>query len=246
MQSNSLRYVACVSYPRSGHHLTVSVLRRYFSDAFTYCQFYQKPDCETDCCQTFPCTNAAVTMTKNHDMDIARDGQDGIPRDPSVPYLVLVRNFLEAVVSDYNLFLRNHEDSQATWHSFATRKSDYYRRFVGKWIAAGDDLDKLVVHYEDLTQRPHEMFRQIAGFFEPTEAIDDERLGRVITASHLSDITPTGTKLIRKFGVKNRRRIEDFHHYDETFFAQLEAGVADVLSSQGYALRFQQASRQAS
>lgn len=181
-------------------------------------------------------------MTKNHDMDIARDGQAGIPRDPKVPYLIQVRNFLEAVVSDYNLYLRSHEDSIDTWRTFASRKSDYYRRFIDKWVRESNDLETLVVRYEDLTARPAEMFRQITEFFTPPELIDEARLQRVITESNLSDVTPTGTKLIRQFGVKNRRRIDDFHHYDAAFFTELETSVADVLTSLGYSLRYRQPS----
>ncbi|MDG2382815.1 MAG: sulfotransferase domain-containing protein [Pirellulaceae bacterium] len=235
--NNSLRYVACVSYPRSGHHLTAGVLRRYFADAFVYCQYYQQ-DADA-CCQSFPCTNAKVTMTKNHDMDIAENEQSGIPQLPGVPYLVLLRNFLEAAVSDYHLYLRGHEDSCEAWRAFATRKSVFYRRFVNKWLNKSPELEILIVRYEDLTARPLQTYSKITEFFKPSEPIDTEHLQNVIKQSSLADVTPTGTNVIHQFGVRNRRKIEEFAHYDKEFFAELEASVADELAAVGYPLRFQ-------
>ena len=88
-----LRYVACISYPRSGHHLTVRVLQQYFKHDFKYCQFYNSQ--EGNCCQSFPCTDESVRMTKNHDMELNRPNAVGLQKQPEVPYLVLIRNFLE-------------------------------------------------------------------------------------------------------------------------------------------------------
>lgn len=193
-------------------------------------------------------------MTKNHDMRIARANQTdkmhdatvnhgGVPKDPSVPYLILVRNYLEAVVSDFNLYLRSHEDGSEIWQTFAKRKTEYYRRFVTKWVLENEGLDALVVKYEDLTAQPESMFHQMIEFFQPKEQVDLEWLKQVINESNLSDTTPTGTKVLRNFGVRNRRKIEDFHHYDRGFFGELEEELSDTLTSLGYELRFQELRR---
>ncbi len=232
----SLRYVACVSYPRSGHHLTVRVLKHYFNGAFKYCQFYNKT-CE-DCCQSFPCTDPSVSMTKNHDMDLNRRLHTGLPKASGVPHLVLVRNFLEAVVSDYNLFLRQNDDTQQGWENFSQRKLLFYQRFINKWVLMDDGLEKLVVRYESLTTEPGRVFGQMIAYFHPPQPVDQDRLQRIIDEAVLEDVKPTGIEVIRKFGVRNRRRLEDFKYYDPQYFAQLESQLSAELNGLGYALRF--------
>jgi hypothetical protein len=231
-----LRYVACVSYPRSGHHLTVRMLTHYFKEDFRYCQFYNKT-CE-DCCQEFPCTDNSVSMTKNHDMDLNRPLSTGVVKQRGVPYLILIRNFLEAVVSDYNLFLRSNEDSREAWEGFSQRKLTFYKRFVDKWVLSDDGLEKLVVRYENLTARPLETFSEIVSFFHPPQAVDRVRLQRLIDDAVLEDVKPTGIEVIRQFGVRNRRRLEDFTHYDPGYFALLESQLSSELNQAGYARRF--------
>jgi hypothetical protein len=230
-----LRYVACVSYPRSGHHLTVRLLSHYFKDAFRYCQYYNQ---SCDCCQSFPCTNPSVSMTKNHDMDLSRPLNTGIAKQPGVPYLVLIRSFLEAVVSDYSLFLRNHEDSREAWESFAQRKLQYYQRFLHKWVLRHDGLEKFVVRYERLTEDPLETFAEIINFFHPPQPVNRQHLQRLIDDAALEDAKPTGTEVIRQFGVRNRRRLEDFKHYDPQYFAVLELQLSSEMSQLGYPQRF--------
>jgi hypothetical protein len=234
--SAPLRYVACVSYPRSGHHLTVRVLKHYFRDDFKYCQYYNKT-C-ADCCQTFPCTDATVSMTKNHDMDLNHCLHTGLPKQAGVPYLVLVRNFLEAVVSDFNLFLRQNDDTADAWHTFSQRKLLFYQRFLQKWVLSEDGLEKMLVRYETLTTEPLDAFSRIISFFHPPDAVDPERLQRIIDEAVLEDVKPTGIEIIRKFGVRNRRKLEEFKYYDARYFARLESQLAAELSQLGYPLRF--------
>ena len=233
----ALRYVACVSYPRSGHHLTMRILQHYFRKRFRYCQYYKEDD--VDCCRAFPCTNANVTMTKNHDMDLNDPSADGVPKLSEVPYLILVRNFLEAVVSDYNLYLRQHPDSLAAWRKFSRAKSVYYRRFLQKWVLSeDDDLQKLIVRYEALTENPLTEFRRVIEFFRPRDSIDETRLERLVQSAVLEDVRPNRVEVIRGFGIHNRRRIEDFQYYDPVYFGELEHELSDELSRCGYPCRF--------
>jgi hypothetical protein len=61
-----LRYVAGVSWPRSGHHLLVRMLKSYFGKVFEYCEFYEPQQC----CKQFPCARRGVVhFSKNHDFD---------------------------------------------------------------------------------------------------------------------------------------------------------------------------------
>ena len=240
--SSALRYVACISYPRSGHHLIVRVLESYFKEAFRYCNYtyfkhhYEQP-CE-HCCLTFPCIDPRVSMTKNHDMELNGRWNKGIPKVVGVPHLVLIRNFLEAVVSDYNLYVRENPDSLATWYYFSKIKSGHYRRFARKWITGNDRLEKLTVCYEDLTSNPLSLFSEIITFFHPHEPLDLRRLQNSIDTAVMEDITPTGINRILDYGVRSKRNVEDFKYYDPEYFAKLEAVVSDTLMQLGYPLRF--------
>ena len=231
-----LRYVACISYPRSGHHLTVRVLQQYFKNDFKYCQFYNSK--EGNCCQSFPCTDETVRMTKNHDMDLNRPDATGLPKPKGVPYLILIRNFLEAVVSDYNLFLRRNEDTYDAWVGFSQRKVRYYKRFMQKWVLEDDGLEKHIISYETLTASPVEEFQRMIEFFRPPTPVDEARLERIVNGAVLEDVKPTGIDVIRNFGVKNRRKLQDFKYFDEHHFAELEAQLDQEFERVGYPRRF--------
>lgn len=234
-ECQSIRYVACVSYPRSGHHLTVRILSHYFGRDFKYCQYYNEP---AGCCGNFPCTDSSVHLTKNHDMDLGKPLSLGLPKSNDVPYLVLVRNFLEAVVSDYNLYLRENEDTEDAWRQFSQRKSNFYQRFVNKWVLEDDGLEKLIMPYEKLTDDPIAEFSRMVQFFRPDQPIDRERLTRIVSDAVLEDVKPDKIDVIRKFGVRNRRKLEDFKYYDPVYFSELEAGLKTEFSQVGYPLRF--------
>ena len=212
------------------------VLQHYFKTDFKYCQFYNSQ--QDNCCQSFPCTDETVTMTKNHDMDLNRRWSSGLPKSKEVPYLILIRNFLEAVVSDYNLFLRNNEDTQDAWVGFSKRKVRYYKAFMQKWVLADDDLEKHIVSYETLTGAPLDEFKRSIEFFRPPTPVDEAKLGRIINNAVLEDAKPTGIDVIRNFGVKNRRKLEEFKYFDEHHFAELEAQLDQEFERVGYALRF--------
>jgi hypothetical protein len=214
----------------------VRVLKKYFGDNLKYCQF--NPAINKDCCQRCPCIDKSVTLTKNHDMDLERRLSWGLPKSPDTPYLILVRNFLEAVVSDYNMFLRRNEDSHQLWLDFSKRRLRYYERFVRKWVLSHDGIEKLIVSYEDLTADPLGSFRRIIEYFQPTEPIDWNRLSEIIESATLPDVRPTGVEMLRNFGVRNRRRVEDFQHYDPKYFAGLERRLTAVLLQTGYRLRY--------
>ncbi len=234
--TSPLRYVACVSYPRCGHHLAVRIVRHYFDQDFKYCQFYGKNS--ENCCLQFPCVDPSVTMTKNHDLGLAKEDGNGEQPVPGVPYLVLIRNFLEAAISDYNLFLRREEDSLRAWKTFSATKLKYYKRFLHKWVLNDIGTERLIVQYEQLTSDPVREFSRIIEFFHPPGPIDTERLTRLVQEAALEDVAPDGVRVVQGFGVRNRRRLEEFKHYDPIYFGQLEAELSDEFSSLGYAARF--------
>ena len=90
----NIRYVAGVSWPRSGHHLVQRLLQGYFGPHLSYDMFYHP---ELDCCRVFPCTRGRVHFSKNHDWDLSGVMSAGLP------YLIQYRSAAAAAVSDFEL-----------------------------------------------------------------------------------------------------------------------------------------------
>ena len=240
----ALRYVACVSYPRSGHGLTERVLRNYFQDQFTYCEFY-KPDPQS-CCKVFPCSKSGMTLSKNHDMGLKASAYSGIPKVDGVPYFVLYRNFLEAVVSEYERRLRlNHikQDSKAEWKLVCKQMLAYYRRFVKKWIFDPDPMERLLIRYEDLTEDPILTYTKVIEFFQPCDPVDRPRLQHIVEGARALSGTAMGVEYLPETRVRNRRVIEEFKYFDRSEFASLERQLAHEFMQLGYPLRYAEISQ---
>ena len=68
-------YVVGISWPRSGHHMLLRLLKLYFGPSFGYCSLYgdrpEHPEVP-QCCRCVPCTNAGkINFSKNHDFDLS-------------------------------------------------------------------------------------------------------------------------------------------------------------------------------
>ena len=111
-----------VSYPRSGHGAVYRIARRYFGEAFIYCDTNNKKICG---CESVPCINPERTFAKNHDFGL--QNSDGVPIIPSERYLIQFRSPVRSIVSNYYLFryrkLSRHRKSE--WREFALRSIAY-------------------------------------------------------------------------------------------------------------------------
>jgi hypothetical protein len=138
------RYVAGVSWPRSGHHLAVNVLKEYFGVNFSYCEFYTPKDC----CRAFPCVRRdSVKFSKNHDFHLRA------PISDSSPYLIQYRAFLPSVVSAYEMFVaQGQPDTPDSFENFATSVSGMYNAFLERWVfGTHSPRERLVLRYEEIT-----------------------------------------------------------------------------------------------
>ena len=110
------RNVQGVSFPRSGHHLLVNFLQRYFGGRFAYCEYYNH-------CQQQPCANPANNLQKSHDFGLE------LPADGAGDYLLQYRHPLYSITSNYFLHLRSLE---RRGRSFENRRlsPDQLRRWV--------------------------------------------------------------------------------------------------------------------
>ena len=216
--------------------MTVRIMRRYFGHDFRVCEFYH--DHHGDCCDCFPCINSSINLTKNHDFELTDPNHPGIPKVKSVPYLVMVRNYLEASVSGYHLFLRRNPDTRKSWKRYVEISLPHYQRFIQKWVRSNDSIEKLVIRYEDLTADPYRVLGEIASFFQPGEQLDTARLGQLIDSVESEDSDAKRTKLVKGSGVQATRKIEDFRHFTPRFFRNLEKELTDEFSALGYDRRY--------
>jgi len=135
-------YIQCVSIPRSGHHLLVDTLLKYYSGDidfsinqglkgtnpqnycepiragdFCYCAFYK-------CCQSVPCAKGTTNCQKNHDLDL------DLEYNPEWKYIIQYRAPLQFLTSFYNwrfvsAKIRNYTavDSKEEWLNFIGHKA---------------------------------------------------------------------------------------------------------------------------
>lgn len=236
---SSLCHVAGVSYPRSGHHVTQRVLDAYFGPRFRYCEFYRVQAGE--CCKAYPCRNPAVVMSKNHDFGLIGWLGRGVRPHPGVRHLVLIRRYLEAAVSEYEMIRRANpaaDDSRDAWRGFARSRVRYYRRFVTKWFLDGERRACHRVRYEDLTARPLAVLQEIVRLFDPDQPVDIGRLQACIDGVSAASVGPGPFALVPGQGVRDRRRLEDFRWFDADDFAAIERPLGSVLERCGYPPRF--------
>lgn len=210
-----LRYVAGVSWPRSGHHLLVRFFDSYFGRRFLYCDFYPP---ETDCCRSFPCKwQDRITFSKNHDFEL------GITRTADVPYLVQYRTFWPSVVSNYELFLlAGQEDSKELFQLFARDRLPAYLGFHEKWIEQPEPERMLIIKYEDLVADPFQHLVSVVRYCSPTEFVNLNRIAATIASIAAQTIIDRRDVILPEAGIVSPRKVEKFRYYDADFFAALE------------------------
>ena len=203
-------YLAGVSWPRSGHHLLMRLLEAYLGPSFGYCEFYEPEDC----CKTFPCARAGrINVSKNHD-DHFR-----LPQRDDINYLIQVRDFIPALISNFELHVRegNGPDTAEEFRLYASKQWTRYRKFMRKWVESGFASRQLVVDYAWLVDDPVAVVATTLRWLDPAIRPDTARLKEIVRSitgiSHdSSGAVETGA------GVRVTRVPETFRHYDPDLF----------------------------
>ncbi len=209
--------VEFVTFPRSGHHLLVSLLTEVVPD-IGYCERYH---CSGRCRGDggggmVPCIDESKNIVKNHDYGL-RTCVDSRSR-----YVVQCRTFLESAVSDFELRLRRDSElaaaykaqgvyfsldhSEYSWRKYALWAVEFWNKFIDKWVLSMRDLNCLVVRYEDILRDPAKVVSDVLVFV----GIDFNKPCRL------------------DFGeVKKKRDLTRFDFYDPHFMRELEAMTGD-------------------
>lgn len=215
LPGQTLRYVAGISWPRSGHHLLVGVLSSYFGAEFRYCIFYDAGD---NCCRTYPCQRAgAIHMTKNHDFGLHCEPAD-------VPHLIQCRAFLPSVVSDFELHvLDGNPDTHEEFLRFARIRAGAYVGFGRKWIMQGQKRSGwLTLWYENIIRSPLETFATAVYHLAPGHNVDFERLSECIRGASKLRVEHGRMEMEECHGVRSTRQLSAFRYYDPVQFPELE------------------------
>ena len=209
--------VACVSLPRSGHHLLIRILVKLYRFRFGYCGFYDHRKGDS-CCGVFPCARPDITLAKQHDFGL------DMPVPTDRPLLVQYREFDEAVVSNFELHLNTDarpDNTAAEFRRFARKEATRYRAFVVKWITSTLEVPRLVVEYNRMTGDPVATVKDVTSFLNDTR-FDDLIPSVIAEIDHIS--SRGGEAVVAKgAGVANRRKVEQFRFYDLGFFEEVTA-----------------------
>lgn len=222
----SPEYVVGVSFQRSGHHLMQRLLRRYIGPKFIYCPNYTKTvlgdtrNVRHNCCKETLCESRdTVSFCKNHD-------QAGlVPKVSGQRYLVQYREFLPAVVSNFDLIVKNKDDidTEDDFRKFSTKRAIQYQAFIKKWVISEDpEIEKLIVKYEDFVARPVELFEQVLLLFGLQEHIDRDRIAEVVENAPKKTVVNRVHVDNKTHGISNTRKVEDFRFYSQDWFSELE------------------------
>jgi hypothetical protein len=215
---NLLAYVANVSLPRSGHHLLVRMLQLYFGPRFGYCEYYG-PRRTVVCCDRFPCARGGrISTSKNHDFGFRAAVPAGLP------VIVQIRRPVEALVSEFELHVRNGQpDTAEEFRAFAEHRVDRFRRFHEKWVEAPVE-PRVVIWYEALCADPVDTFASAARLFVE-EDIDRERAAAVFADLPHVTVADQRVRVEAATGVRPQRDVSTFRFYDRALFEALDAAA---------------------
>ena len=203
-----------ISWPRSGHHMLVRLLKHYFSSEFTYCPFYGKIP---DCCKSIPCDNG-MAFTKNHDWKLKTAQLSG------AKYLIQYRSFLPSTISNFELHLKNGngEDSAEGFRRFSIRELQRYTIFKEKWVYSKFASRQCTVLYDEFVTSPCDHLERVVRFFAPGVPVNKDRILQTVRTTDPITIENGIEKEFTGKGVSPARTIESFRWFDSDFFTQLD------------------------
>ncbi|MFH1358882.1 MAG: sulfotransferase domain-containing protein [archaeon] len=230
-----MKNVQCICFPRSGHHLVVNILFKYFSKDidfmevngnksrvyfdkiikagdFYYCECYAH-------CHEFPCSDKKTNLQKNHDYDL------DLGIDKKYKYIIIYRDVIESLISIYNYYLNKPYDlfkgmkiidNNDGWKVFAKKTTEYWKGFIRKWITENEmqTKDVLFINYEEIIKNPLSIFINLIKFIDP---------GKNVNLYFLKEI-------IDRLSIKKRSKVQNFKYYNKDFYSRIKEEVKEEYS----------------
>ncbi|MBW2046214.1 MAG: hypothetical protein JRI96_15265 [Deltaproteobacteria bacterium] len=215
-----MKKIQCITFPRSGHHLLVNCLARYFGEdllfdsrsiesgkdrshfsagELVYCEYYHH------CGQT-PCADPKTNFQKNHDFGLK------LENNLSYNYIIQYRHPIESIVSYYKFqteYSHTIENNKQNWMSFFKKSMVYWAGFTHKWIIKNKNPQTYYLLYFDLVNNPGVKLKEVIGFIRPSKKVNVKRLSTVVD----------------KTGLRTSCKIKEFRFYDPRFFKEMERKV---------------------
>ena len=200
MTAVTIQPTECITFPRSGHHLLVRLLKQYFGDDMLgYSESYTDPNRRLE-------LDPSVRFQKNHDLQLGTSVRD------DRRYIVQIRYPIDSLVSWYKWECENRRatDSPDAWVNFALQKTSFWMQFYRKWV-----LDyipgRLIVNYADLLTKPDEALRRVVEHLTD-ETPDEARIAECCANEE----------------IRQRNHYRGFKYYGESFFGMLKGLYAAV------------------
>ncbi len=213
--------VACITYPRSGHHLLVNALLRYFSENLRYPEVKDSTRCTNvfqagklyyceyyDHCRQHPCTDDRANFLKNHDFNL--DLICNIKKQ-----IIQIRNPIESIVSYYKYHYGPDITTKDDWLAFASEKAEYWKQFVNKWVVSNCRENLITVNYSELIASPVNILRKVISFLDPSCNVKLHFL----------------KKVIKSLSISPKSSLDDFCYHDESLFRKIEFGLAKEMDA---------------
>ena len=166
-----------ISFPRSGQHLTESILR-YLCEShgidYSYCNYYR-------CCNNTPCKKGSI-FQKNHDFGI-ENVKELVEINNESKYLVLFRKDPILQLESYYRFVLSKHDINTSYNyddllKFVKGKLPYYNNFIKKWVN-NEYNNILKVEYYELINNVVDTSQRIFNHFYPEIIIDKYKLDNI-------------------------------------------------------------------
>jgi hypothetical protein len=204
-------YVAGVSWPRSGHHMLVRLLKLYFGSEFNYYNSYAD-DVPFDGVVPPPNKNN-IHFSKSHDFNL------DMPQLAGQKYLVQYRDFINSTVSNYELFvLHGGEDSPASFQTHASNEFSRYKRFMSKWVTTNFKGTGLLIEYNNFLENPQKILKQSVLFFKPDSAVNLKKIEQAIARVDGERVENAKLQTLKHTGVHEGRDVKSFRYYTPELF----------------------------
>lgn len=187
-----------ISFPRSGQHLTESILRKILSAhniEFSYCEFYT-------CCKSTPCAKGKI-FQKNHDFS----GKLEIKCDQK--YIVLYRADPILQLEAYYRYSCLEAYSKEELLKFYNNKIKYYTTFKNKWTSTKYE-NVLPIEYYDLCNNTYDIVIKILNFYYPHIQFDESLIKSLI--SEKFEIYNKGSKIVQPIKILHTMNDEVYQY----------------------------------
>ncbi len=184
-----------ITYPRSGHHMLMRLLKNYFGNKMKYCEVYEH-------CKQFPCVDSHTNIMKNHDFDLS------LPFRDDIEYFIQIRHPYYSIQSWYELH-SNEYGQDTKWESFFKEKLNFWDKFTDKWLINTERYTNRAINYNNLIDRPFQTLSHIINIIT-NNILDADKLQLLI------DNQGKLTKM-RYLSLFKYFKIDDIKYIEETF-----------------------------